>query len=281
MLKLTVIGKDVSKSQSPALHEFLLIRMGETCTYEKLSISAQEFSERIEEVFAHYDAFNVTIPYKQTVISHLREVSAEATALDAVNTVVCNGRKGFNTDVDGFGLMLKSEGVKLKGKRALILGAGGAGRSCIFKLKELGATVSVYEKDEARLRAVFARFQGFEPLKTVPLESYDVIVNCTGVGMHETEGQLPLIRTAAGEPPLGDELFKRCALAVDLIYEPAQSAFLQKAKSLGGRTVNGLKMLFFQAYFSDCIYLKRAPNTAEANALFEEYKSMRVRFPRA
>ena len=272
MLKLAVIGKDVSKSLSPALHEFLLGRMGETCTYAKLSIPAQEFAERIESVFADYDAFNVTIPYKQTVISNLVELSGEAAALDAVNTVVCDGRKGFNTDVNGFGLMLESEGADLKGKRALILGAGGAGRSCIFKLKELGAKVSVYEKDEARLKAVFERLKGFEPLDQVSPAGYDVIVNCTGIGMHDTVGRLPLVRSANGELPLSDEVFNSCDLAVDLIYEPAESAFLKKVKSLGVRTVNGMKMLFFQAYWSDCIYLKRAPSTMEANALFEEYQ---------
>lgn len=272
MLKLAVIGKDVSKSLSPQLHKFLLGSMGEECTYAKLSIPAREFAEQIEKVFDCYDAFNVTIPYKQTVISNLIEISPEAAALDAVNTVVCNGRKGFNTDVNGFGLMLESEGVKISEKRALVLGAGGAGRSCIFKLKELGAKVSVYEKDEARLRAVYERLKDFEPLKQVPLEGYDVIVNCTGVGMHETEGQLPLVRTAAGELPLRDEVFNHCSLAVDLIYEPAQSAFLKKAKSLGVRTLNGMKMLFFQAYWSDCIYLNRTPSTVEANAFFEEYQ---------
>lgn len=272
MLKLAVIGSDVSKSQSPELHAFLLGRMGETCIYDKVSISPRQFSSQVGELFQTYDAFNVTIPYKQMVLKHLRELSAEANALGAVNTVLCSLRKGFNTDEGGFGLMLESANADLAGKNVLVLGAGGAGRSCIFRLKSLGAKVFVYEKDEARLNAVYKDLNEFTPLKEVLPFEYACIVNCTGVGMHESEGELPAVRTQSGEIPFPDALFKSCTLAVDLIYEPQESAFLKQAKACGIRAVNGFAMLFYQAYLSDCIYLQKAPNLAEAKAFYEQYQ---------
>lgn len=101
--------------------------------------------------------------------------------------------------------------------------------------------------------------------------SYDLIVNCTGIGMHDTVGKTPSVRTARGEVPVGEELLSRCGAAVDLIYEPAQSEFLRIAASLGKKTVNGNAMLFYQAYYSDCIYLERAPSAAEAKTFYEQY----------
>ena len=72
--------------------------------------------------------------------------------------------------------------------------------------------------------------------------------------------------------PVGEELLSQCGAAVDLIYEPAQSEFLRIAASLGKRTVNGDAMLFYQAYFSDCIYLERTPSAAEAKKFYEQYR---------
>ena len=152
-----------------------------------------------------------------------------------------------------------------------MLGAGGAGRSCIYKLAQAGAAVFAYERSAGRLDAVHAELGGFVPLRTVEPASYDLIVNCTGIGMHDTVGKTPSVRTARGEVPVGEELLSRCGAAVDLIYEPAQSEFLRIAASLGKKTVNGNAMLFYQAYYSDCIYLERAPSAAEAKTFYEQY----------
>ena len=261
MLKLAVIGKDVSQSDSPAIHNFILGKWGVECSYEKVSVPPAEFASRAETLFAKYDAFNVTIPFKGEIIPFLKELYGDAQRFGAVNTVVAKARAGYNTDGYGFLTMLENEGIALKGKSALVLGAGGAGRSCICKLKEAGASVSAYERDEERLAAVYREFGGFTPLKQVPLAPFDVIVNCTGVGMHES----------VGTSPVGAELIARCGAAVDLIYVPRESEFLRIAKSLGKKTVNGAAMLFYQAYLADCIYTGRTPSGAEAKTLWEEY----------
>lgn len=272
MLKLAVIGKDVSKSQSPSMHRFIMEEFGEACAYDKISVPPEKFHIRMEELFCLYDAFNVTIPYKRAVLPFLEELSKEGKRLGAVNTILTKSRAGFNTDGGGFSLLLETEGISVTGKRVLVLGAGGAGRSCIARLASQGAEVFVYEKNEERLKEASEELGGFQPLQKLKIAPYELIVNCTGVGMHDTVGSLPAVRTQHGEAPLPEEFFKSCETAVDLIYEPKQSEFLMAAARFGKRTVNGEGMLFYQAYLADCIILNRTPCAEEAKRLGERYK---------
>lgn len=261
MLKLAVIGKDVSRSLSPAMHKFILGGLGAACEYDAISIPPEEFSSRAEALFGQYDAFNVTIPFKTDIMPYLKELRGDAPVFGAVNTVLCRERAGYNTDGFGFVLMLRNAGISVKNKSVLVLGAGGAGRSCIKKLIEEGSEVSAFERDCNRLNAVHEEFGGFTPLERVPLKAYDIVVNCTGIGMHRTVGQTPV----------GEELLSLCGAAVDLIYVPAQSEFLRIAEAAGKRTVNGASMLFYQAYRADCIFLGKEPDEEEAKKLWLKF----------
>ncbi len=273
MLKLAVVGKDVSQSQSPSMHTYILRNLGAKCSYETVSVPPAQFTERAEELFSRFDAFNVTIPFKGEIIPFLRRTEGDARVFGAVNTVVSATRTGYNTDGEGFSLMLKNAGVEISGKTALVLGAGGAGRSCCKKLADGGAVVSVYERDEERLYGVYRELGGFSPLTEVPVAPFDIVVNCTGIGMHDTVGKTPAVVFSGGTAePVGGQLLSLCGTAVDLIYVPAQSEFLRIAASLGKKTVNGAPMLFYQAYYADCIYLGRTPDAAEAKALYEGYR---------
>ena len=273
MLKLAVIGKDVSQSDSPAIHNFILGKFGVECSYDAVSIPPAEFPSRAEELFQRYDAFNVTIPFKADILPYLKELKGDAPAFGVVNTVLAKERIGYNTDGYGFLTMLGNENIVVKGKKVLVLGAGGAGRSCIKKLIEAGAEVFAYERNEARLQAVYSEFGGFTPCYKVALKPYDIIINCTGIGMHDTVGQTPSVTYTDGRTaPVGKELLSLCTAAVDLIYVPAESEFLALARSLDKKTVNGAAMLFYQAYLADCIYTKREPSAAEAKALWNEFR---------
>lgn len=273
-MKLAVIGRDVSKSDSPAIHNFILGSFHEPCSYEKVSIPPEEFSKRAEELFEMYDGFNVTIPFKGEILPFLKELRGDAKLFGAVNTVVADGRLGYNTDGYGFMCMLKNAGVEVKGADILVLGAGGAGRSCIKKLSDV-ANVYAYERSAARLEEVYGELGGFTPLSDVPLRKFDVILNCTGVGMHESEGKTPEISLAGKKVPVGEELLSRTETAVDLIYVPRESEFLRIARTLGKKTVNGAAMLFYQAYMADCIFLGRQENSEEAKALFRQFSEVR------
>lgn len=272
MLKLAVVGKDVSASKSPAMHAFLLGEMGKTCTYEKVSLSSSRFAEEAEALFSRYNAFNVTMPYKTAILPYLGTLGEDAVAAGSVNTVLCASRTGHNTDGGGFLLLLEDAEIAVKGKRVLLLGAGGAGRSCAVKLARAGAEVYVYGRNPARLAAVLEELRCFVPLTEIPPQKFDLAVNCTGVGMNETLGCLPEINYEGGRSGTAEELLARTRCAVDLIYEPKESAFLRAARELGKPAFNGEAMLFFQAYLSDCLFTGAAPNRGEAKALWRRYK---------
>ncbi len=261
MWKMAVIGKDVSKSSSPKMHTFIMHKLGEECTYDTVSLTAEEFQRRAEGLFSEYDAFNVTIPYKLSILPYLSSVNGDAKTFGAVNTVRSSDRSGYNTDGLGFMLMLRNNQIETQGKSALVLGTGGAGRSVVKKLLDGGASVSVFDLRKESALAVQAEFGKVRVLDELQPERYDMIVNVTGVGMHKTEGI----------SPVGADVLQECDIAVDLIYVPEKSEFLRIAESLGKKIVNGKAMLFYQAYYADCIYLGREADEAFAKRIFEEY----------
>lgn len=260
-MKLAVIGKDVSKSDSPKMHTFIADKMGNKITYDAISIPQSAFEGWISGVIARYDGFNVTIPYKLSVMPHLKSIEGDAALFGAVNTVRCSDLSGHNTDGLGFMLMLRSNGIEVAGKSVLLLGAGGAGRAVAKKLCAAGAKVSVYDRNSFSAMALKDDCEGVAVLECVEPADYDIAINATGVGMHETEGI----------SPVGVDVLARVGVAVDLIYVPEESAFLSMAKSLGKPAVNGKAMLFYQAYYAQCIYFDVSPDDVQAKALFESY----------
>ena len=259
-LNLAVIGKDVSKSDSPAIHTFISSKTGNSVSYKKISIDESEFEDRAEGLFKEFDGFNVTIPYKLSIIPYLNKICGDAQAFGAVNTVNAGDRLGYNTDGMGFALMLKNDGVDVCGKDVLLLGAGGAGRSVAKKLADAGANVFIYDTRFESSQKVASEF-GATPVENVTAKPYYAIINATGIGMHKTEGI----------SPVGEDLFSLCSVAVDLIYTPEKSAFLQIAEALGKKIVNGKAMLFYQAYYSQCIFFGIAPDEEQAKLLFTQY----------
>ena len=261
-LKLAVIGKDVSKSSSPEMHKFIAEKMGNEISYIKLSIAENEFENKVEDLFNEFDGFNVTIPYKLSVMPHLDRIEGDAEVFGAVNTVRTSDKSGYNTDGMGFSLMLKNNGVDVNGKSVLVLGAGGAGRSVAKKLADAGAEVFVYDMRTENSHAVANEFNGVTALEKVESRPYFAVINATGIGMHKTEGI----------SPVGEDLLSLCSVAVDLIYTPKKSRFLEIAEALDKKIINGEAMLFYQAYYAECIYFCVQPNESQAKKLFGEYQ---------
>lgn len=263
-LRLGLIGKDVSKSDSEAMHTFILKEMGIECEYERISSAPENFDNCIRRLLGDFDGFNITIPYKKDVIAYLDELSEDATSFSSVNTVVTRTRKGYNTDGIGFLLMLKNAGVEIKGKRILILGGGGSGRSTALTLKREGGEIYMYQRRREQLLETCGQL-GISPA-TDPESGYEILINCTGVGMHDSVGQ----------SPVREEAFEKAEYAVDLIYKPAKSEFLRLAEKRGVPVLNGEAMLFYQAYYADCLYLGIQPDEAQAKKYYEKYQAKGV-----
>ena len=260
ILRLGLIGKDVSKSDSEKIHGFILNELGVKLIYERFSVTAEEFDSAMRRLLGDFDGFNVTIPYKRDVFAYLDEIKGEAFDFGAVNTVVTATRTGYNTDGLGFMLMLKNAGVAVEDKKILVLGAGGAGRSTAAALKKAGAKVYLYQRRKDKLEEVCNEL-GVTPAQSIEKGGFDILINCTGVGMHDTEGI----------SPVGKESFIGSETAVDLIYVPSRTEFMKLAEEMGLKTLNGKAMLFYQAYYADCLYLGKEPDDKEAEELYKKY----------
>lgn len=258
--RLGLIGKDVSKSTSEKIHTFILSEWGVSCEYQRFSVPAAEFDNAIRSLLGDFDGFNVTIPYKRDVMEYLDEVVGDAFACGAVNTVVSATRRGYNTDGLGFMQMLAAANIEVKSKKVLVLGAGGSGRSSAATLKNAGANVSMYRRNQEELTEVCEQL-GVTAASDPESGEYDILINCTGVGMHDTEGISPVTGKA----------FRGASAAVDLIYTPETSEFLRLAENAGLQILNGAAMLFYQAYYADCLFLDRAPDKTEAETLYKKY----------
>ena len=262
-LRLGLIGKDVSKSLSEAMHTFILKSLGVECEYERFSVAPDEFDNAMRRLLGDFDGFNITIPYKRDVMEYLDKIEGDAFEFSAVNTVITANRTGYNTDGVGFLLMLRAANIEVENKKILVLGGGGSGRSTAAMLKKAGGIISMYQRTKEKL-AETCQELGITPAKDPESGDYDILINCTGVGMHDTEGC----------SPVGQKAFDGAKAAIDLIYVPAESEFLRLAKERGVKTLNGEAMLFYQAYYADCLYLGIEADSQMAKTLYEQYKQM-------
>ncbi|MCD8205088.1 MAG: hypothetical protein LUD29_00530 [Clostridia bacterium] len=259
-LSMCLIGEDVYSSTSDEIHDFICEKLGYETDYSMFSIPPSDFDSSIGDKLDIYVGINFTMPYKVSVIPYLDKLVGDAQVFGAVNTVCTATREGYNTDGDGFMLMLENAGIKARGKKVLLIGAGGAGRAVAKKLKDAGCDVDVHSEHGKSAMAVAKEF-GCNLLKEISPEPYDIIVNASGVGMHES----------IGRSPVGEDVISKCGTAVDLIYAPRESEFLAIARRCGKKTLNGEAMLFYQAYYSDCIYLGLEADAKTAKKLYNAY----------
>ncbi len=171
---------------------------------------------------------NVTVPYKLEVMPYLDEISPEARAIGAVNTVVNRGGRliGYNTDKDGFLALVKASGIEIEGKKVLILGAGGTSKTAKYCLELLGAeSITVLDSKTNT------------PENQAKLGDTQVIVNCTPVGM----------KPNYLKSPANLDFFPECEGVIDVIYNPLRTKILMDAEARGMKNIGGLIMLTAQA----------------------------------
>jgi shikimate dehydrogenase len=208
----------------------------ENCFYELFPLeSIKQFPGLIND-HQNFAGINVTIPYKEAVLPYLDEMDEEAAKVGAVNTIAFkDGKlKGFNTDIYGFEISLSKliNTRKHKPKKALILGTGGASKAVSYVLKKLDIEFIYVSRSES------PRNITYQDLDKQKLNEYRLIINTTPLGMSPNINNLPLIPYHL----IGKEHF-----LFDLVYNPAETAFLKKGINAGAATSNGMEMLFLQA----------------------------------
>ncbi len=232
-MRTGLLGERLSHSFSPQIHRALV---GDRYTYELFERTPGEVEDFIKG--GDWEALNVTIPYKQAVMPYLDVITDEAARIGAVNTVTRlpdGGLKGDNTDYFGFHRTVIACGCDPKGRKALVLGNGGAAATAVTVLSDLGAEVVLLGRSDRTVGGISP-----EPYETVYERHPDaeVVVNCTPVGMYPK---------LVGQSPVELCRLPRVRTVFDMVYNPARTALLQEADRLGIPAFNGLLMLVAQA----------------------------------
>ncbi len=237
-----VIGNPVHHSLSPTIHNGAFRRLGLNAVY--MAFEVKNVEEALRGIRGlGVKGVSVTIPFKTEVLPFLDKIEGLAKKVKAVNTIVNRrGRLiGYNTDWNG-ALGALEEKMDLGGKRAVLLGAGGAARAIGFGLKERGLRLIVVNRSKERgqtfskeLRCDYLPMSSLTRMKAGELEA-DVMINATSLGMYPRDG----------ETPVPKELLKKGMMVMDIVYEPLQTRLLREAKEKGCVTVDGLEMLVRQ-----------------------------------
>ena len=239
MKKYLVIGNPIDHSLSPKLQNWWLKENNIDATYEKIKLEVHEIKNFIQEIKEQKVAgCNVTVPFKKTVIPFLDRLSPEAEQTQSVNTITYDNGDlvGHNTDIAGFDSAIKKLDFSLKGKKVMILGAGGVVPSIIFALQKMNVqeiTISNRTKEKAENLKVL--FNNIKILEWGNLTDFHMVINATSLGLNNEKINLNF--SSSGN----DKLF------YDVIYNPQETQFLKMGKQLGYKTENGKTMFVYQA----------------------------------
>ena len=261
--RLAVVGNPVAHSRSPQIHARFAAATGLAVDYTRLLSPLDDFVATVR-AFADGGArgCNVTVPFKGEAFAACTRLSERARRAEAVNTIAFEADGWFGDNTDGAGLVRDIElnaGVALRGKRVLVLGAGGAAAGALDPLLAARpAALVVANRTTAKAQALIERFAAGAarldvPLSAAPLEApgagFDVLVNATAASM---QGAVPALPAGTLNPG---------ALALDMMYGAATLPFLRWARAQGAVARDGLGMLVEQASEAYFLWMGVRPGT--------------------
>jgi|TARA_Y100000780_G_scaffold84903_1_gene76902 shikimate dehydrogenase len=256
MKKYLVIGNPIEHSLSPKLHNYWIKKNNIDAVYDKKQLNKVDIDNIILEVKSgKIDGINVTVPFKQSVIPFLDELTPLAKEAQSVNTIFKENNKiiGHNTDIGGFELALKYINYDVKDKKIFILGAGGVVPSIILSLKKMGVSrIILSNRTKKKAEDLKKIYQDIEIVDWGEIADFNIIINATSVGL-KSDDEIKLDYTDIGP----NKLF------YDVIYNPKQTNFLSKAKKFGNQIENGKMMFIYQAHQAFAIWHKILPNIDE------------------
>ena len=269
MIKLGIIGYPLGHSLSKVMHEAVMKELGMDGVYEIMETHPEDLIQQVKEIKRHgYTGFNVTIPFKVPMTMMIDEFDEFSNLAGCVNTVkVLPDRtlKGYNTDIYGFKAAILDEQQKLiRGKKAAIIGTGGAARAAAIGLCDIGVKeIDFYTRNivNASPMVNFLREQfpevTFTSKQVQQMRDFSdvvILINASPIGMRGQSMDLT---------PVDTDVLKTMrfgAIVYDIIYNPRKTILLQNAAALGLQTIDGCEMLIHQGAKAFEIWTGKKPN---------------------
>ena len=239
MKKFLVIGNPIDHSLSPKLQNWWLKENNIDATYDKIKLEEHDIKNFIQDIKKQkITGCNVTVPFKKMVIPFLDKLSPEADQTQSVNTITFDSGNlvGHNTDIAGFHTAIKKLNFSIKGKKVLILGAGGVVPSIIYALKSMHVQeIIISNRTRKKAENLKNLFNNLKILEWGSLTDFHMVINATSLGLNNETINLDF-------SSLGHNKF-----FYDVIYNPYETRFLKMGKKLGHKTENGKTMFIYQA----------------------------------
>ena len=252
MKKFLVVGNPIDHSLSPKLHNYWIKKNNIDAKYEKkLTVKSDLQNIIIMLRKNEINGLNITVPFKKEVINFLDDLSPEARETESVNTILKENNKivGHNTDIAGFELAIRHVNYNLKDKNILIIGAGGVVPSIIYAIKKTNKKkISIMNRTIANANVLKKKFDNLEVLKWGSLNSFDMIINATSLGLKEKD-----------KINLNFDDFGENKFFFDVIYNPEETNFLKNAKKNNHKIENGKMMFIYQAHQAFTLWHKVMP----------------------
>jgi shikimate dehydrogenase len=250
--RLAVLGQPVSHSRSPAMQNAALAELGlaDDWSYEAIEVAPDDFEALARSLPGEgFAGVNVTVPHKLAALVLADSASEAAGEIGAANTLTfADGEiEAENTDATG---VIAALPESPEGMRALVLGAGGSARACVWALRDAGAAVSIWNRTAPKAESLATEFgveHEREPASGEPLslDNYDLVANCTTVGLREASAP-PDSAAGLERLPLRADSLRPAHIVVDLAYGPSPTPLIAAASDRGARVVDGLEVLVHQ-----------------------------------
>lgn len=249
-----LIGNPVEHTLSPVIHNGISEKMGISSVYVPFQVEAEGLDQAVKGAYElNILGMNVTVPHKNQVLESLVEIDEAAKQIGAVNTLVRSeakhGYKGYNTDMMGLRRQIQEDGISLKNETVVILGAGGAAKAVVYMcLSEGAGKIYLLNRTLEKAKKIADHMNRLwkDSVKVIPMllsdygriqETELIVFQATAVGLAPNDRQAVLEDS---------EFYRRVKTGVDLIYNPANTRFMQMVAEQGGKAYNSLKMLLYQ-----------------------------------
>jgi 3-dehydroquinate dehydratase / shikimate dehydrogenase len=257
-----VVGNPVRHSRGIFLHNAVFHRARLNAVY--CNFPVVDLGRFMTSLARRFHGFSVTVPHKEAMMRHVHKITPRVKAIGALNTIVRRKQEWFGENTDaGAALDAIEERTRVRGKRVLIVGAGGTARALVYETVIRGGGVTITNRTPGRARRLAREFGAVAiPFDEIRLQEYDIVMHATSVGMWPNINHDPLA-----------DLNMSGLVVFDAIFNPPMTAMLHHAERDGASVVSGIEMFLRQAVGQDALYVRVRPELRFLRRVLQQHLS--------